>query len=120
MVYAYLQLAQDAKAKALADLIVGLRQREYPILANFTPVAAVPARYVLERADWAGAAALPVSATGRGMADSLTRFARGLGMARSGDLAGAKREIQALQERRSALDHSSQSHWSGPPPEQSL
>ena len=30
-------------------------------------------------------------------ADSLTRFARGLGMARSGDSAGAKREIEAMQ-----------------------
>ena len=45
------------------------------------------------------------------MADSLTRFARGLGMARSGDLAGAKREIQAVQELRSALEQSSQSYW---------
>jgi tetratricopeptide (TPR) repeat protein len=76
MVYAYLQLAQDAKAKALVDLIVALPQREYPILANFTAVAAIPARYALERADWAGAAALPVSSTGRVMADSLTRFWR--------------------------------------------
>src|SRR2546427_12759746 len=74
MVYAHLQLAQDAKAKALVDLIVALPQREYPILANFTAVAAIPARYALERADWAGAAALPVSSTGRLMADSLTRF----------------------------------------------
>jgi len=45
------------------------------------------------------------------MADSLTRFARGLGMARSGDLAGAKREIQALQELRSALEQAGQSYW---------
>src|SRR5678816_4338181 len=56
MVYAHLQLAQDAQAKTLVDLIVRLPQREYPILANFTAVAAMPARYALERADWAGAA----------------------------------------------------------------
>jgi tetratricopeptide (TPR) repeat protein len=120
MVYAYLQLAQDAKAKALVDLTVRLPQREYPILANFTAVAAIPARYALERADWAGAAALPVSATGRAMADSLTRFARGLGMARSGDLAGAQREVQALQELRSGLEQSSQSYWADRTQEQIL
>src|SRR6266566_774438 len=120
MVYAHLQLAQDAKAKALVDLIVALPQREYPILANFTAVAAIPARYALERADWAGAAALPISSTGRVMADSLTRFARGLGMARSGDLAGAKREVQALQELRSALEQSSQSYWADRTQEQIL
>jgi len=120
MVYAHLQLAQDAKAKALVDLIVALPQREYPILANFTAVAAIPARYALERADWAGAAALPISSTGRVTADSLTRFARGLGMARSGDLAGAKREVQALQELRSALEQSSQSYWADRTQEQIL
>jgi tetratricopeptide (TPR) repeat protein len=120
MVYAHLQLAQDAKAKALVDLIVGLPQREYPILPNFTAVAAIPARYALERADWAGAAALPVSSTGRVMAYSLTRFSRGLGMARSGDLAGAKREVQALQELRSALEQSSQSYWADRTQEQIL
>src|SRR5258705_11765468 len=97
MVYAYLQLAQDAKAKALVDLIVALPQREYPILANFTAVAAIPARYALERADWAGAAALPVPPTGRGLADSLTRFARRPGLAPTGDPAGAEGEIQALE-----------------------
>ena len=41
------------------------RSQEYPILADFTAVAVIPARYALERGDWAGAAALPVSATGR-------------------------------------------------------
>ncbi len=110
-VYAHLQLAQDAKAKALVDVIAVLPRQEYPNLGNFTAVAAVPARYPLERADWAGAAALPVIATGRVQADSLVRFARGLGMARSGDLAGAKREIQAIQELRSALEKSNQSYW---------
>ena len=54
------------------------------------------------------------------MADSLTRFARGLGMARSGDLAGAQREIQALQELRSALEQSSQSYWADRTQEQIL
>ena len=120
MVYAHLQLAQDAKAKALVDVIAALPRGEYPILANFTAVAAIPARYALERADWAGAAALPVSSTGRAMADSLSRFARGLGMARNGDLAGAKREVQALQELRSALEKSNQSYWGDRTEEQIL
>ena len=120
MVYAHLQLAQDAEAKALVDVIVGLPPREYPILANFTAVAAIPALYALERADWAGAAVLPISATGRVMADSLTRFARGLGMARSGDPAGAKREIQAMQELRRALEQSNDSYWADRTREQIL
>jgi tetratricopeptide (TPR) repeat protein len=120
MVYAHLQLAQDAKAKPLVDGIAALPTREYPILANFTAVAVIPARYALERGDWAGAAALPVVATGRAMADSLVRFARGLGMARSGDLTGANREIQALRELRGSLEKSHQSYWAERTDEQIL
>ena len=44
----------------------------------------------------------------------------GLGMARSGDLAGAQREIQALQELRGALEKSSQSYWADRTEEQIL
>ena len=118
-VYAHLQLAQDAKAKALVDVIVALpKKEEYPGLR--TALTAIPARYVLERADWSGAAALPVSAIGRAQADSLNRFARGLGMARSGDLAGAKREVQAMQDLRSALEKSNQSYWADRTEEQML
>jgi tetratricopeptide (TPR) repeat protein len=120
MVYAYLQLAQDAKAKTLVDTITALPRQDYPNIAGFTAVAVVPARYVLERGDWAGAAALPVMDTGRQQADSLVRFTRGLGMARSGDLAGAKREIQAMQELRTALEKSSQGYWADRTEEQML
>ena len=120
MVYAHLQLAQDAKAKALVDTITTLPRQESGSVPGFTAIAAMPARYVLERGDWAGAAALPVVSTGRPQADSLVRFTRGLGMARSGDLAGAKREIQAMQELRAALEKSNQGYWADRTEEQML
>ncbi len=119
-VYAHLQLAQDAKAKTLVDAIAAVPRQDYPNIAGFTAVAVVPARYALERGDWAGAAALPVVDTGSAQADSLVRFTRGLGMARTGDLAGAKREIQALQELRAALEKSGQSYWADRTEEQML
>ncbi len=75
---------------------------------------------MLERGDWAGAATLPVVSTGRPQADSLVRFTRGLGMAKSGDLAGARGEIQAMQELRAALEKSSQSYWADRTEEQML
>ena len=77
-------------------------------LGDYTALAAMPARYVLERGDWKGAAALPVDSDQASQADSLTRFTRGLGMARSGDVAGAKREIEAMQGLRAALQKSEQ------------
>ena len=64
-VYAHLQLAQDAKAKALTDKSLATADRgDRPItFVNFTAKNAMSARYVLERGDWAGAAALPFTPT---------------------------------------------------------
>jgi tetratricopeptide (TPR) repeat protein len=122
MVYAHLQLSQDAQARAMIDKAQNtpVRGDRPPSLVNYTALAAMPARYVLERADWAVAAALPVTSSDYPQADSLTRFARGLGMARSGDLAGAKREIEAIQALRTALQKSDQSYWADRSEEQIL
>src|SRR5262249_14810925 len=80
----------------------------------------MPARYVLERADWAGAAALPLKPSQYPQADSLTRFTRGLGMARSGDLAGAQAEIEGIKALRVALEKANQSYWAERSEEQVL
>ena len=78
------------------------------------------ARVILERADWAGAALLPVKPSQYPAADSLTRFARGLGMARSGDLGGAKAEIDAIKTLRATLEKANQSYWANRSEEQVL
>jgi tetratricopeptide (TPR) repeat protein len=121
-VYAHLQLAQDAKAKALTEKSLATADRgDRPItFVNFTAKNAMPARYVLERADWAGAAALPFTPSQYPQPDSLIRFTRGLGMARSGDLAGAKAEIEAIKALRAALERSNQSYWADRSEEQIL
>jgi tetratricopeptide (TPR) repeat protein len=80
----------------------------------------MPARYVLERADWAAAAALTMTPTANPQADSLTRFTRSLGMARTGNLQGAKAEIAALEQLRAALEKSSDKYWADRTAEQIL
>src|SRR3954449_7201130 len=121
-VYAHLQLAQDAKAEAMSKKSLATADRgDRPInFVNFTAKAAMPARYVLERADWAGAAALPMTVTQYPMADSLFRFTRGLGMARTGDLAGAKAEIEAMKTLRAALERVNNAYWADRTEEQML
>ena len=59
-VYAALQLAQDAKAREMIEKALNTPRRgDRPVgLGDFTARAAMPARYVIERGDWAGAAAL--------------------------------------------------------------
>jgi hypothetical protein len=126
IVYAHLQLAQDAKAKALIDEIdkVGrddlLLKENLANLGAYTALAVIPARYSLERGDWKGAAALPAVPTKRLMADSLIRFTRGLGMARSGDLASAKSEIEAIHGIQKALLKAKDAYWAARSQEQIL
>ena len=121
-VYAHLQLAQDAQAKAVMEKSQSVADRgDRPVGGgNFTALAAMPARYMLERADWKGAAALPVTTTAYPMADAITRFTRGLGMARSGDVAGARVEIEAIGVHRRALEKSRQQYWADRSEEQML
>jgi tetratricopeptide (TPR) repeat protein len=77
-------------------------------------------RYLLDRGDWKGAAAMPMKVTGTPMADSLYRLSRGVGMARSGDVAGAKAEIEAMKAIRTSLQRADQSYWADRTEEQTL
>ena len=121
-VYAHLQLAQDAQAKAVMEKSAGVPDRgDRPVGGgNFTALAAMPARYMLERADWQGAAKLPITKSAFPMADAITRFTRGLGMARTGDLAGAQAEVAAIAVHRSALEKTGQKYWADRSEEQML
>jgi tetratricopeptide (TPR) repeat protein len=116
-VYAHLQLAQALTEKSLATADRGDRPINF---VNFTAKNAMSARYVLERADWVGAAALPFTSTQYPQPDSLIRFTRGLGMARSGDLVGARAEIESIKALRAALEKSNQSYWADRSEEQIL
>jgi tetratricopeptide (TPR) repeat protein len=121
-VYAHLQLAQDAAAATMIEKALATPERgdRPPSLANYTAKAAMRARYALERADWQAAAALPIAPTEYPMADSLTHFTRGFGMARLGDRAGARREIDAMQRLRAAMEKSGDAYWAGRTQEQIL
>lgn len=112
-VYAHLQLGQDRQAAAMIEKALATPRRgDRPAnIGDDTARAAMPARYVLERADWAAAAVLPVTATPYPQADSLTRFARGLGKVRAGDVAGAREEIGALETLHAALIKSGERYW---------
>ena len=121
VMYAQLQLAQDAKAQATLQRArdVAAKTTIADLTMN-TAMSAMPARMVLERGDWKGAAALPVTTTTSPMAESLSRFTRGLGMARTGDYAGAKREVAEMQKLRATLEKTNNSYWADRTEEQML
>ena len=95
--YAYLQTAQDAAAKRTLDAIAALGAKiqtagagnAAPPTAGYYALAAIPARYALERDAWVEAAALTPRQTPFAWADAVTHFARALGAARSGNAAAA-------------------------------
>jgi tetratricopeptide (TPR) repeat protein len=101
LTYAYLQLGQEAKAKQVVDQVRAVTQLDQPLFSAAYAFAAVPARYALERHDWAGAARLTVAPAwfpwkNFPWAEALTQFGRGMGAARSGDVAGARTALARL------------------------
>jgi tetratricopeptide (TPR) repeat protein len=113
MAYAHLQLVQDAKAKQVVDQAVAFGTIERETGATSYAQASIPARYVLERRRWRDAAALPVLERPARYPHvvGISYFARALGAARSGDPAGARREVEHLQVLREALVQAKQGYW---------
>jgi len=118
MVYAHLQLGQDAKAKQLVDEMDAAQMGLYPNLGVYTAIAAVPARYYLERQDWAGAAQLqplaarhPAGEWQRAISDAISYFASAMGSARTGDATTAEATVQKLAAQRETLLKLKQGYW---------
>jgi hypothetical protein len=111
MAYAYLQLARDGDAQRVVDeaaQVTGARRFSGPYA-----LAAIPARYAVERGDWRQAARVQPTATKYPFADAMSYFARALGAARSGDPASAETDVQQLAALRDALK--GRSSTTGPP-----
>jgi tetratricopeptide (TPR) repeat protein len=111
MQYAYLQLGQETKARALIDDSAQIKKVIGPVSAGNTARSAVPARYYLERQDWKGAAQLEPLGTPFPYAEAITHFARAMGAARSGDAAAAQPDIQKLKDLRETLEKAKQGYW---------
>jgi len=111
LVYAYLQQGKDAEALNVIQELGGNTTGEYiaGTLGSYNAVA-IPARYALERDDWASAARLAVPEAPPSV-EAVTRFARGLGAARGGDAAVAKAETAALGRIVQELTRQNDSYW---------
>jgi tetratricopeptide (TPR) repeat protein len=98
LVYAYLQEGRDAEAKRIVDRVKSVTSSSPPnSLINDYALAAIPARYALERGQWREAKSLALRpAPSWRAAEAITHFARAIGAARSGDSAAARAEIDSL------------------------
>jgi tetratricopeptide (TPR) repeat protein len=110
MTYAYLQLAQDGEArKILAEartINSNLPQAGAPYA-----LAAMPARYAIERGAWREATQLKPQPSKYPYTEAMTYFARALGAARSGDAAAAQTDIEKITAIRDDLKGAKNEYW---------
>jgi tetratricopeptide (TPR) repeat protein len=117
MVYAYLQLGEDAAADTVWADAQSLKLSN-PAFHQPFGLAAIPSRLALERGRWAEAAKLELPANVSGEdwkrfphAESVLVFARGLGAARSGDAAAARKDVERLRAIHATLTERKVGYW---------
>ena len=116
LVYAYLQRGEERAAKHILDELQANPPVEVDDLAGAYAVAAIPARYALERSRWDEAAALTRPPLPRGVppfpqAEAVTVFALALGAARGGDPEHARQALERLEALYHALVITRQEEW---------
>jgi tetratricopeptide (TPR) repeat protein len=115
--YAYLQIGQDAAAKSVVDRALSVvasaagASGAVSAGAGSFAAAAIPARYALERGEWAAAASLEVFPANTPNTEAMTHFARALGAARSGNPDAATADITRLGELAAKLAAVPDPYW---------
>jgi tetratricopeptide (TPR) repeat protein len=111
MTYAYLQLARDGDARKTFEEARTLTGINPARAAAYYALAAMPARYIVERGAWRDAAKLAPSPSNFPFTEAMTHFARALGAARSGDPAAAEKEIETITSLRDRLKTAKSDYW---------
>jgi len=119
-IYAYLQTGQDLAAGRIVDSLPEIVSRFEPKAVmsgagspstGYFALAAIPARYALERRDWKQAEQLTVRETPFPHTEAMTWFARGLGAARLGQATAANESAAALRQIREHLVKAGENYW---------
>jgi hypothetical protein len=118
--YAYLQLRRYADAKGILDRLPALRARfdvnavtgAAPGSAGVFALAAIPARYALEREAWSEAASIEPVASEMPWTEAMSYFTRAIGASRTGDFAKARASIDSLEVIRHRLAARDEPFWS--------
>jgi len=116
LAYAYLQMANSTKARGALESIF-VRTQYQPTFVSGYALAAMPARYVLERKEWEEAAVLPIRKPASFVWDkfpqveAITYFARALGSVRSGNVHGARLNLSTLKRLLQRTEEMGQQYW---------
>ncbi|HSU94550.1 MAG TPA: hypothetical protein VLI43_12625 [Gemmatimonadaceae bacterium] len=117
--YAELQLGRESDAKAILDGLPSIAARFDPTAvsgaapgsAGVFALAAIPARWALERSAWAEAAALEPHASAFPYTEAMSYFARALGASHTKDFGEARASIDSLDAIRQRLSARGESYW---------
>jgi hypothetical protein len=118
--YAYLQTGQDQAARKIMNSLPEIASRFDPKVVisgagspstGYFALAAIPARYALERGDWKQAAELTPRDTPFPYTEAATWFARGLGAARMGKASTAYEAADALKQIHERLQQAGENYW---------
>jgi hypothetical protein len=119
-IYAYLQTAQDEAAGRVLAALPEIASRFDPEVviagaggpsAGYFALAAIPARYALERQQWKQAAQLTPRETPFPYTEAMTWFARSLGAARLRQVPQARASLVALEQIRQRLSQAGENYW---------
>lgn len=116
LMYAYLQGAQDQKAKGVLDQVTSLNKVDQEVFQVAYAWAAIPARYAIERRRWSEAARLELHPKdfpwdNFRYAEALIYFARALGNARNNDPSAARRDVEKLATIQHGLSEAKEAYW---------
>ena len=120
--YAYLQMAQDDAVRRIVEEVPAIVANlnaptagggAAPVTAGGYAGSAIPARYALERGDWAGAAALAPIDHAAPQAQAVTHFAKAIGAARAGKPSTIDADVARLTELRDELTAKKDAYWAG-------
>jgi len=111
LVYAYLQLGEDDKARSVVAESRTVTVNPKVFIGPYA-LAIMPARYAVERRAWSEAAALEVPDSGFAFPEANTHFARGLGFAHLTRIDDARAESAALAQLRDTLASRKDTYWS--------
>jgi tetratricopeptide (TPR) repeat protein len=109
--YGYLQLARDSEARKLTEEVLGYTGFNTNIFTGSYAAAAMPARMALERGDWKAATQLEPRPDKFVFTMAMTHYARALGAARSGNPAGAQRDVERIAAFGEQLKEAKNAYW---------
>ena len=114
--YAYLQTGRDSKAREVVEEAARVASFDSPEFSAGYALAAIPARYALERRAWKDAAALTVQPAEfpwekYPYAEAIVHFARAVGGARAGELETARQAVSKLTAIQAALQDQKGFDW---------